>query len=215
MDFKNKNLLFLGAHLDDIELGCGGIISKYGKDAYTNIYLATMSNFNKDSSGNITISRDIEETYRACKILGIDKDRIEINDIPAQLFEQYSQNIREILLDIRERIKADYVFFPSKNDIHQDHTVLCKESERIFRNNICLGYELIRSTYHLKPNIYIEISEKDIENKISSAMQYKSQQTQSAAYYFNEEIIKSTAIFRGGQCNRKYAEAFELYYATI
>ncbi len=70
MKNKTKKYLFLGAHLDDIELGCGGLIAKLQKDKYNTIKLLTLSHFNKNSKGEITIDRDINETYKAIGKLG-------------------------------------------------------------------------------------------------------------------------------------------------
>lgn len=214
MDNKIKKYLFLGAHLDDIELGCGGLIAKLQKDN-NKIKLLTLSHFNKNSSGEITIDRDISETYNAIDKLGLKMEQIIIGEVPAQLFEEHSQEIREILLKYRKEYNPDIIFFPSKNDVHQDHQVVCREGERIFRDKICLGYELIRSTYHLTPNCYIALNKDEIERKVEAAKCYKSQLTQSAGYYFGEETIVSNAIFRGKQFNKEYAEAFEIYYCNI
>lgn len=215
MKNKTKKYLFLGAHLDDIELGCGGLIAKLQKDKYNTIKLLTLSHFNKNSKGEITIDRDINETYKAIEKLGLKKDQISIEEVPAQLFEEHSQEIREILLKYRKEYNPDIIFFPSKNDIHQDHQVVCREGERIFRDKSCLGYELIRSTYHLIPNCYIALNKDEIERKIAAAKCYKTQLTQSAGYYFDKDTIISNAIFRGKQFNKEYAEAFEIYYCSI
>ena len=215
MDLRFKRVLFLGCHLDDIEFGCGGLISRLVNEGNTSILLFILSQFNKDSNNKITIRRDIEEAYMAAQELGIRKEQLIIKTIPGQIFEKHAQKIRESLLEIRTQFQPEYIFFPSKHDIHQDHFVLCREAERIFRNNCCLGYELIRSTYHLEPNVYFGLEDKEVNAKICAINQYKSQSTQSAGYYFNENLIRSAAMFRGGQCNREFAEAYELYYSTF
>lgn len=164
MEQRIRKYLFLGAHLDDIELGCGGLIARLQKEIKNTIKLLALSHFNKNSNGEITIDRDINETYNAINELGLKKEQISIEEIPAQLFERYSQEIREILLKYRKEYNPDVIFLPSKNDIHQDHQVVYREGERIFRDKICLGYELIRSTYHLFPNCYIALSKEEIES---------------------------------------------------
>lgn len=210
-----KKYLFLGAHLDDIELGCGGLIAKLQKNSNNTIKLLTLSHFNKDSNGKTIIDRDINEAYKAISKLGLEKNQIIIEEIPAQLFEKYSQEIREILLKYRKEYSPDVIFFPSKNDIHQDHQIVYNEGQRIFRDKICLGYELIRSTYHLIPNCYIALDKDEINRKVEAVGCYKSQLIQSAGYYFSKETIISNAIFRGKQFNKAYAEAFEIYYCNI
>lgn len=214
--FSKGNILFLGCHLDDIEYGCGGLIARLTaiglKD---NIFYCTLSNFNKSSEGKVTIKRDLDEAYRAIEKLGIKNENVIIKDIPAQLFQSYAQNIREILLELRDSIIPNYVFFPSQNDIHQDHKALHDEGIRVFRNVNCLGYEIIRSCYQFLPNTYIEIDMDDLAKKINAIKEYKSQVSQTAGYYFDEELIKSICIFRGGQSGKKLAEAYELYFSHL
>jgi LmbE family N-acetylglucosaminyl deacetylase len=214
--FNKGNILFLGCHLDDIEFGCGGIISKLVASGLDDkIFYCTLSNFNKSSEDVITIKRDLNEAYSATECLGIKRKNILIKDIPGQLFQQYSQNIRETLIEIKESINPEYIFFPSKNDVHQDHQTLHQESIRIFRNANCFGYEVIRSSYDFCPNLYIRLDENELNKKVDAIMSYKSQMTQSAGYYFDKELIRSISVFRGGQSNKRLAEAYEIYFMYL
>lgn len=209
-----RSFLFLGCHLDDIEYGCGGLIAKLNR-LYTdqiNIRCLTLSVKNQDAQCKTTIIRDYEETLRAFKILGImDLSNIETCNIPGQKFQYYTQDIREILLMAREKYAPDYIFFPAKKDIHQDHAVLAQEAFRIFRNQSCIGYEIIRSCYYLEPNLFIELDERDMVKKIDAVMEYKSQLYQSSGYYFSPDVIKANAVTNGARCGKKYAEAYEIY----
>jgi N-acetylglucosamine malate deacetylase 1 len=215
MDVGVKRFLFLGAHLDDIEFGCGGLLSRLTRNGYRDLMYLTLSRYNKDANNEITIKRDLKEIYKAISELGLERDQVVIKDVPGQIFEKHSQRIREMLLEVRAQFDPDFVFFPSEQDIHQDHAVLSREAERIYRNRCCLGYELIRSTYHFRPNLYISLNEIDMIAKINSLEQYESQRVESAGYYFDADIIRSTLRFRGGQCNREFAEAYELYHCTL
>lgn len=215
MNVDFRRILFLGAHLDDIEFGCGGLLSRLTRSGHHNLMYLTLSQYNRDANNEITIKRDLKEAYRAISELGLERDQVVIEDVPGQIFEKHSQRIREILLEVRAQFDPECIFFPSKQDIHQDHAILNREAERIFRNRCCLGYELIRSTYHFQPNIYISLSETDMIAKINSLEHYKSQRVESAGYYFDADVIRSTLRFRGGQCNLELAEAYELYYCTF
>lgn len=209
--FSQGNILFLGCHLDDIEYGCGGLIHKLVELGFRDqIRYLTLTRFNKSADGKITIERDLNEVYTAISHLGLDQSNLQIGDLPGQLLQEYAQEIREILLEVRRQLNPAYVFYPSRNDIHQDHHTLCEEAVRIFRNTGCYGYELIRSCYHFQPNFYIEIDENNMANKIDSVMSYQSQQSQSAGYYFHPEVLRSICTFRGGQSGKRLAEAYEI-----
>jgi len=209
----NKRILFLGCHLDDIEFGCGALISKICRERMQyDIHLLTLSEHNEDSRGEVTIARDIDEHKLSCScLMGCTITNDYIEKIPGQKFQYYTQDIREILIDYRNKINPDYVFFPSINDIHQDHEVLARESQRIFRDASCFGYEIVRSTKCFRPNIFVQVSNEDVERKIDAILKYKSQQKESAAYYFSGDVIRGISLHYGGQCGKKYVEAFEAY----
>lgn len=205
-----KRVLFIGCHLDDIEFACGGIISKFANSP-TEMYLATLSVSNKDSKGNIQLIRNIDEAYSAAKCLGVLKSQLYFGKCYGQIFDLQRQSVREELLNLKRIYNPDVVFFPAKNDTHQDHAALSNEAFRIFRNISCFGYEVIRSSFDFFPQTYVEISKDDLIAKSNAIMSYKSQIKESAGYYFNESVIFSNAEFRGTQVGVKYSEAFECY----
>lgn len=208
-----KRILFLGCHLDDIEYGCGGVITKLNRQHKDAVQLAflTLSTENRDARGNITITRDVEESKRALAHIGITDDaHCFLGMIPGQKFQYYTQDVREELLKMRQLFDPDYIFMPSTNDIHQDHKVLAEEGFRIFRNRSCIGYEIIRSCFYLQPNLFVELSDEDLQCKIKAIAEYQSQLQQSAGYYFSEDVIKSIAIAHGARCGKTYVEAFEI-----
>lgn len=213
----NKKFLFLGCHLDDIEFGCGAFISKICREKKQyDVFLLTLSEHNEDANGHLTIMRDIAEHKAACCCLTnqeIKNDYIE--KLPGQKFQYCTQEIRELLIKYRNMINPDFVFFPSIHDIHQDHEVLANEALRIFRNSSCFGYEIIRSTKYLQPNMFVEVLYEDVEKKMNAIMQYKSQLSESAAYYFSEDLIMGALLHYGGMCGKKYVEAFEAYSLLI
>lgn len=204
-------ILFIGAHLDDIEFGCGGTVAELSKRS-RNVFLATLSAANKNAAGEIQLTRDRDEALRAAEKLGVPSENCYIgNNCFGQIFDCDQQAVREELIRLKEKYAPSVVFYPAAADIHQDHNTLAENAFRIFRNISCFGYEVIRSTFSFDPCFYYEIGEDELRAKISAVSQYASQLTQSAGYYFNGDIIRSTAFFRGGQCGLRLAEAFECY----
>ena len=173
--------------------------------------MATLSAANKNAMGEIQLIRDRDEAMRAAEKLGVVVKNCYTGNCFGQIFDQTPQEIREELIRLKAKYDPTVVFYPAEKDIHQDHNALAKNAFRIFRNISCFGYEVIRSTFSFAPSFYYEISDADLTAKISAISQYASQQKQSAAYYFNEDIIRDTAIFRGVQCGLSLAEAYECY----
>ena len=204
--------LFLGAHPDDISLGCGGLIAKLQRtNTCVTPYFAVLSVKNKNADGDVILERDLIEPQQAAHILGYSTESVNFGPFFGQVFHEQAQAIREYLLTLRAKYIPDRVFFPSLQDIHQDHQVLAQEAFRIFRNSDCFGYEIIRSSLQFCPNYYVMLSKEDVEIKISAVSAFRSQKTQSAGYYFDAGITKSTLIYHGTKRGCEFAEAYEIY----
>ena len=213
MDLRFERALFAGAHLDDFEFGCGGAISRWRE--HMDMRFLTLSKKTRASSGEVQIVRDLEEPYAAAEALGVGADKVSIEDLDGQLFQQQAQQVREILLRWRREFDPEVIFVPAREDIHQDHHVVYEEAVRIFRDRAVIGFEVVRSTLSFRPNLYVALSEDDLERKCAAVSCYRSQLEQSAGYYFGSELIRGQALFRGGQSNHPLAEAFEIYFMQL
>ena len=206
---KNKKILFIGAHMDDIEFGCGGIISKYS--GCSDIYVLHMSKIRRDSAMNIQEIRNLEEMFKAASVLGIKKDNVFLGseNISGQLFPECRQLILETLYNFGNKLNPDIVFFPYM-DVHQDHNIVYNSCRKAFKRNNLFCYEIPNSQNVFNPNMYIKISLKDLENKIESINCYQSQleAVNTPGDYFSEDKIRATSVFRGIKCGLEYAEAF-------
>lgn len=121
-------------------------------------------------------------------------------------FPEHRQQILEILINLKNKINPDLVFLPMLEDIHQDHHVIAMEGVRAFKNSSILGYELIHNNLSSKNAVFIELSEKDIKDKIEIIKCYQSQKNK---LYSFEDFIVSLAKIRGVQAGVRYAESFE------
>lgn len=201
-----KKMLFIGPHPDDVELGCGGLISKYSKGAQMT-YLILSPCLEDPKNKNI-----LEEAREAISILGLPTEGLVIENLPRRTFHDQRRKIREILISVREKHKPDIVFSPSIRDIHQDHSVAAEEILRLFRDVGVVSYEAPRSSLFFEPNLYVELSDENLKTKIDALMRYRSQYDK---YYFKPDVIRSFARMRGSQCKVQYAEAFEVLRMKI
>jgi len=200
MKIEFKKLLFIGPHPDDVELGCGGLISKYSKSAQMT-YLILSPCLEDPKNKNI-----LDEAREAISILGLSTESLVIENLPRRTFHDQRRKIREILISVREKYKPDIAFCPSIKDIHQDHSVAAEETLRLFRDVGVISYEAPRSSLFFEPNLYVELSDENLKTKIDALRCYKSQYDK---YYFKPDVTQSFARMRGSQCKVKYAEAFE------
>ncbi|MBZ0156302.1 MAG: PIG-L family deacetylase [Alphaproteobacteria bacterium] len=208
-------ILALAAHLDDVELGCAGFLSKFRSSA--EIHLLALSRERRNSLGEVQEVRDLSEAHRATRRMGLKKSSLLVENVPTQLFDSHTQAIREILLHYNKIIQPDLVLTPSKNDIHQDHRALCEQAEKVFKRVSLLGYEIVNSSFTFLPDLFVELSEKDMARKVAAVSCYKSQMNPSitTADYFSKQVIEAMAVSRGAKIGVPYAEAFEVYRFVV
>ena len=110
------SILFIGCHPDDIELGCGGLITHIKQKS--KIYTLTLSKNQKNSKNPNLVS----EHFTSLQFLGIKKNHIMISDFVTREFSYSRQEICDFLWKVRRKIKPLCVFMNS-SDLHQDHQV--------------------------------------------------------------------------------------------
>jgi len=201
MRFYGKKVCFIGAHPDDIELGCGALIARIAGKA--EIRCVTFSNNQK----NPALSHLIPEHYASMETLGVPGNCVELLDFETRRFQERRQDILEAMIGILRKDDPDIVFVHSKSDVHQDHGVLTQEALRAFRGRTVLGFDVIRSSYGFFPEFLVGVDEEDVEKKLAALAQYK---TYAGKYYFSPEVTRATLIRNGAICERPYAEGFDI-----
>jgi LmbE family N-acetylglucosaminyl deacetylase len=200
MLFSGKRILLVGPHPDDIEYGCGGTVAKYsrGNEVSSVIFAPCL-----EDPLNAGI---LEEYEKAMRLLGVRK--IMKQELPRDKLELHSQEIRNILHDLKIKLDPQVVMCPSVGDLHQDHRIVGDCCLTVFRDTATiLAYEITRSTRDFSPTLFVELSNEDMQKKLRALRFYETQHRRS---YFKPSAFKALAIVRGCQVNTKYAEAFEI-----
>lgn len=200
MNFAGKRICFIGAHPDDIELGCGALIAQLNNRA--EIRCLTLS----DNQKNPALVNLVSEHYKSMTALGVPVKNVELDKFETRRFQEQRQEILERIIRLNHEFKPDLVFTHTRADLHQDHKTVTEESLRAFRGTTVLGFDVIRSSYGFFPNFLVEVSEDDVNAKIRALSEYSTYQSK---YYFNEEITRATLVRNGALAERRYAEGFE------
>jgi N-acetylglucosamine malate deacetylase 1 len=187
---KEMKYLFIGAHVDDCELCCGGTMAKLIDQGHA-INCLALTYCDQDSI--------LEEYKKASEILGINYC---FESFDVRCFDQQSVFIADALLAFKN---YDFVFTHSVNCRHPDHRTVAQESIRIF--NCSLVTFIQPWNGQQEENYFVEISEEQLEKKIQALACYRSQHHRQ---YMNENFIRSQAIYNGIKCGKKYAEAFRI-----
>jgi N-acetylglucosamine malate deacetylase 1 len=201
MNFYGKRVLFLGAHPDDIELGCGALLHHIAKE--TDVLCVTLS----DNQKNPGLKKVKEEHYVSMAILGVPKEKIVFGPFTTRVFPDARQEILEYFLKLRRDFQPDLIFVHSKQDIHQDHLTMTDEALRAFRGITVLGFDVVRSSYGFFPHFLVEVTEEDVTKKIEALSQYE---TYRDRYYFNSELTRSIMVRHGALAECPFAEGFDI-----
>jgi N-acetylglucosamine malate deacetylase 1 len=201
MLFHGKKVCFIGAHPDDIELGCGAFISNI--NAKTEILCVTLS----DNQKNPSLTHLMEEHRRSMSILGVAPDHVKLESFVTRRFPELRQEILEYLYQLNRDYQPDIVITHTRSDIHQDHQQTTEEVLRAFRGTTVLGFDALRSSYGFFPHFLAEVTEVDVERKILALAEYS---TYNDKYYFSSEVLRATLIRHGALAERPYAEGFDI-----
>lgn len=208
MKIRSKHALFLSAHADDAEFGCGGIIQKLIA-AGTKVTSVVFS-IAEEAADVTRFPRDIRrhECEEAAKVLGI-KD-LRILSFPVRTFPSRRQEILQAIVDIRNSDNFDLVFTHWPEDIHQDHQVVAVESLRAFKggDSTVMSYEVPLDCQSFSPNVFIPLTEDEVDCKIEAIWCYQSEVARRS--YFSKGMVRSALGYRGPFAQTTYAEAFEL-----
>ncbi|MBI4928922.1 MAG: PIG-L family deacetylase [Anaerolineae bacterium] len=199
--FYGKRVCLIGAHPDDIEIGCGALLSAIAP--HTDVLCVTLS----DNQKNPALKNLVEEHYQSMQVLGVPKEKVRLGPFETRRFPQARQEILEYMIQLNHTFQPDIVFLHTKADIHQDHATVTEEGLRAFRGKTVLGFDVIRSSYGFFPNFLVEVSEEDVDKKIAALSQYK---TYESKYYFESQITRATLIRNGAIAERPYAEGFDI-----
>ena len=203
------NILAIGAHFDDIEMGCGGSVARHVRSGDKTIaYVAAKSGY-KNPDGEIIRSDETAFT----------EGRKAIEDVlGAELIQggfetlalEYGDALFRQLIKIIENYRVDLIYTHWSGDIHRDHNILSKASLHVSRH--IPRVLMYRSNWYdggtpFKGNFYVDISGfYHIKEKALRCHESEINRTSSKWV----EFYKNEAVNSGFKANVKYAEAFEI-----
>jgi LmbE family N-acetylglucosaminyl deacetylase len=204
-----KNLLFIGAHPDDVELGCLGTIHKHLQNG-DKVYVIVATD---GEAGNIDVKKfnRFEESIKCLEEVGVPPQNIIGLHLPDTGVITHRQSLLAQIEEFCKNHKIDTIYVNSNKDYHQDHVVVFEETIRGARKvpNI-LVYESNSSTLPtFAPNFFVDIT--NFVDKKAEFLKYHESQNQK--YFIKDSSVKSLAKFRGNQTKMfvEYAEAFEVF----
>lgn len=199
---RSPRFLFLGAHPDDIEIGCGAtVISLIQSLPQPEVFWVVFS-----APGE----RKEEALDAAAAFLGPEVSAtFEVLGFRDGFFPYQGGAIKEQFEDIKTRFDPDVIFTHREADKHQDHRLVSELTWNTFRNHLILEYEVPKYDGDLgNPNVFVPVGEGARKRKL--ALLQERFPTQRSKPWFSEETFSGLLRIRGIECGSPtgYAEGF-------
>ncbi len=204
----DATVLCLGAHCDDIEIGCAGALVELQQrfPAVNFVWVV----FSSDEE------REAETRAAAAKLLDSERCRLEFHRFRGSYLPSQAVDVKDAFESLKSRIAPDLIFTHFLADRHQDHRVVGELTWNTFRNHAVLEYEIPKFEGDLAhPGVYVPLSEATLDRKIAALMEcFPSQRSRT---WFDADLFKGHMRVRGMECNApsRYAEAFHARKLTL
>jgi LmbE family N-acetylglucosaminyl deacetylase len=192
----------LGAHSDDIEIGCGGTVLRWlEENPGLEIYWVVLS------SGR---ERKKEALKSAALFLkGARKSKVRVEDFRDGFFPYNGAAIKEYVEALKKRFSPDIVLTHYRHDRHQDHRLVSDLTWNAFRRELILEYEIPKYDGDLgQPNLFVPLHQSLCRRKIQYILEVF--KTQRVKDWLTEDTLQAILRLRGVECHapQKWAEAF-------
>ena len=195
-------ILCLGAHSDDIEIGCGGTLltwlEKYPNASVTWVVL----------SANDERAQEARESAASFLTKAANQD-VVVKNFRESYFSFTGADIKDYFEELKRNILPHVIFTHYRHDRHQDHRIVSDLTWNTFRNHLILEYEIPKYDGDLGiPNLFVDVPEPLYEKKITLLLEHF--QTQGTKPWFDRETFTALMRLRGMESNAqsRFAEAF-------
>ena len=192
-------LLCLGAHGDDLEIGCGGLVAHLAERYDTRVTWVVLS-------GDDVRAREAAASAAELLAGATRFERVQ-HDFEDGLFPTRYRELREALRALRAARSPDLVLTHRLEDRHQDHRTVAELSWGAFRQSLILEYEIPKYEGDLgAPNLYLPLSEAAATRKLEHLGRHFG--SQRVKPWYDAETFRAHLRLRGLECGARYAEAF-------
>jgi LmbE family N-acetylglucosaminyl deacetylase len=197
-----RRVLCLGAHSDDIEIGCGGTVLRLLEDSdQIEFYWLVLS-------ANPERAREAERSARAF-LARARKKTIVVKSFRDGFLPYIGAPVKECFEELKKIFAPDMIFTHFRHDLHQDHRLVCELTWNTFRNQLILEYEIPKYDADLRsPNFFVTLSDAQVRKKVKALMRYFG--TQRNKQWFSEDLFYGLMRLRAIEAASpaRYAEAF-------
>ncbi|HEX2394298.1 MAG TPA: PIG-L deacetylase family protein [Bacteroidales bacterium] len=197
---KPLNILCLGAHCDDIEIGAGGTLLKI------------FANYKINSVKWVVFSSNELRKKEAINSAAQFLEKIGNSDVIVHSYRDgflpfLAAEVKDKFEELKRTFQPDLIFTHYRDDRHQDHRLVSDLTWNTWRNHTILEYEIPKYDGDLgTPNFYVPLEEHYINRRNGVLM--NAFESQRDKHWFDDETFKALPRLRGMESASKYAEAF-------
>ena len=199
-----REILCLGAHSDDIEIGCGGAVLELltaNPDARI-----TWVVFSGDGPRELEARRSARLFLKGAK-----KSEVVLKGFRDGFFPDQHRHIKEFFEELKRRVSPDLILTHYRQDRHQDHRVISDLAWNTWRNHLILEYEIPKYDGDLgTPNVFVPLEEPIAAAKVEALL--GSCPSQAGKPWFDESLFRALMRVRGMEC-RSPSGLAEAFYA--
>jgi LmbE family N-acetylglucosaminyl deacetylase len=197
-----RRLLVIGAHSDDIEIGCGGTVLRLLRD-WPELQVTWMV---MSASGHRI---DEARSSAQAMLANVREPDIVIHTFRDGFLPYAGEAVKDRFEELKQRIQPDVILTHFGRDAHQDHRLVSELTWNTFRDHLILEFEIPKYDGDLgTPNVFVCLDEELVAAKAAHLFQHFP--SQHGRRWFTEDLFRSLMRIRGMESNApsRYAEAF-------
>ena len=197
-----ERLLVIGAHSDDIEIGCGGTILTLTR-AIPGIAVDWVVLAAADERGSEA------RASAAAFLTHAGSSRIEVHAFRDGFLPYVGAEVKNLFEELKSRVDPQLILTHTRDDLHQDHRLVCELTWNTFRSHLVLEYEVPKVDGEaIRPNVFVPLEAGVADEKIE--LLHRHFPSQSGKHWFEEDVFRGLMRLRGMEANapERLAEAF-------
>ena len=199
---RRARVLVLGAHCDDIEIGCGGTLlrlaaERRGLEVLWVVFCSNPARAQEARGSAEAFLRDVEDS------------RVVIHEFRDAFLPYAGPAVKEAFEALKKEFTPDVVFTHTRDDRHQDHRLVSDLTWNTWRDHLILEYEIPKYAGDFgSPNAYAPLPRRVLERKIDLIVEHF--RSQADRHWFTRDLLQAVARIRGMECVApdQVAEAF-------
>ncbi|HEU5297042.1 MAG TPA: PIG-L deacetylase family protein [Burkholderiaceae bacterium] len=205
----NLRVLCLGAHSDDIEIGCAGTLLRWLRE-YERVDLTwcVLSAGGERAAEATRSARALTRRASSCNVL---LGEFEDGCLPADY-----RRVKDFLTELRSRGDVDVVLTHCLEDRHQDHRLVAELTWQIWRDHLVLEYEIPKYEGDLgHPNLLVSLPPALVKRKIDHLLRHFASQRSKS--WFSAQTFEALMRIRGVEARAAsgWAEGFQMRKAVL